>query len=554
MAKQWYFLKGQQQYGPISALELKQKADSGDLGPDDPVRPEDRQNWVQASTVKGLFAAPSPPPPSVPSMPPPPPTAPLPPPLPTALPVSPPNAVTTGDGPKQQVRPFGEWYRATWLSQKSGRTQILVWAACGFAWIPYWYFWTATPSGSLRGKWESLGLVGRIKFATLTIIIGLLVVSSVARRADQSGSISFQGVPSASRRQSGTQSSTAASSRAASTGTIYDFSKDDYTYDFSKDNQSIPAGAKVKTWGNKLTEVGVTQATDLRVKTTDEDNIGKYVEESGYITVDNKWLRHGQRTLWYDDNKTAKYQDEQYLHGKLHGKATTWSENGQQLYEGTFVQGMVRGNTNGWYKTGEHKFSKWWLDDKKHGEHVTWYQNGKMESQATYVNNVLHGRSQSWYDNGQQEFDVWFLNGKRHGHGTWWDERGRKTQDEEYSQDERVGVWTFGYGRMNKPDEFYYVRVSTGPWTGGSRAQFIVRLSLISSACKHFAREGFFQGNFDSDEAFFEVFGRPDRVFPDPESQNFHIWRYDRCSDGPILLHSSWVEKGIPFQLRTYSP
>ena len=107
--------------------------------------------------------------------------------------------------------------------------------------------------------------------------------------------------------------------------------------------------------------------------------------------------------------------------------------------------------------------------------------------------------------------------------------------------------WTFGYGRMNKPDEFYYVRVSTGPWTGGSRAQFIVRLSLISSACKHFAREGFFQGNFDSDEAFFEVFGRPDRVFPDPESQNFHIWRYDRCSDGPILLHSSWVEKGHTF-------
>jgi hypothetical protein len=125
----------------------------------------------------------------------------MPPPLPTALPVSPPNAVTTGNGPKQQVRPFGEWYRATWLSRKSGRIQILVWAACGFAWIPYWYFWTATPSGSLRGKWGSLGLGGKIGYGLLTGVICLLAVKGAVNQRPHTSPTG--GLPSTAARKSG---------------------------------------------------------------------------------------------------------------------------------------------------------------------------------------------------------------------------------------------------------------------------------------------------------------------------------------------------------------
>ena len=66
---------------------------------------------------------------------------------------------STGSVPSHSVRPFGDWYRASSLSQKSGRVQFVAWIAFGFVWIPYWYFWTAAPSGSLRGKWASLGRV-----------------------------------------------------------------------------------------------------------------------------------------------------------------------------------------------------------------------------------------------------------------------------------------------------------------------------------------------------------------------------------------------------------
>jgi hypothetical protein len=80
MAKQWYFVKDGQQHGPISSIELKRKADSGEIGPDAAVRPEDRQNWVKAAAVKGLFIAkamPASPLPAHVSTPSPPPSSPL---------------------------------------------------------------------------------------------------------------------------------------------------------------------------------------------------------------------------------------------------------------------------------------------------------------------------------------------------------------------------------------------------------------------------------------------------------------------------------------------
>lgn len=186
MAKQWYFAKNEQQYGPISAVELKQKFDSGELGPDDEVRPEDRQNWVKASTVKGLFAATGilpPSPPATPSQAPPAlPATSVPPPPPVASSESPPHATTATDLPQQPIQPFSEWYPTTWLSHKSGRIQILVWAAFGFAWIPYWYFWMATPPGSIREKWGSLGLREKLGYALLTGLICLLALQGTMNR------------------------------------------------------------------------------------------------------------------------------------------------------------------------------------------------------------------------------------------------------------------------------------------------------------------------------------------------------------------------------------
>jgi hypothetical protein len=55
MQKKWFIFSGGQQYGPMASDELKRKAESGELQPDDRVRPDDQQDWFKASAVKGLF-------------------------------------------------------------------------------------------------------------------------------------------------------------------------------------------------------------------------------------------------------------------------------------------------------------------------------------------------------------------------------------------------------------------------------------------------------------------------------------------------------------------
>jgi hypothetical protein len=76
MARQWFIFKAGEQSGPMATEELKRKATSGELEPNDWVRPDDRQEWFNATAVKGLrFASSSvegpqqtvPPPPPIPN-------------------------------------------------------------------------------------------------------------------------------------------------------------------------------------------------------------------------------------------------------------------------------------------------------------------------------------------------------------------------------------------------------------------------------------------------------------------------------------------------------
>ena len=68
MSSQWHYTEKGQQRGPISAEELKSRASSKTLDPDDLVWKEGMAEWLPARKIKGLFATPpatteSPPPP-----------------------------------------------------------------------------------------------------------------------------------------------------------------------------------------------------------------------------------------------------------------------------------------------------------------------------------------------------------------------------------------------------------------------------------------------------------------------------------------------------------
>lgn len=55
MTIEWYYTKGNQQFGPVTPVELKKLAEQGDLGSEELVWREGMDEWVPAKRVKGLF-------------------------------------------------------------------------------------------------------------------------------------------------------------------------------------------------------------------------------------------------------------------------------------------------------------------------------------------------------------------------------------------------------------------------------------------------------------------------------------------------------------------
>ena len=52
---EWFYTRGSKRFGPVSAMELKQLADHGELAAEELVWREGMEQWVPARRVKGLF-------------------------------------------------------------------------------------------------------------------------------------------------------------------------------------------------------------------------------------------------------------------------------------------------------------------------------------------------------------------------------------------------------------------------------------------------------------------------------------------------------------------
>ena len=52
---EWYYARNDKQFGPVSANELKQLADAGDLAPDDLLWRDGMDAWTTAVNLRGLF-------------------------------------------------------------------------------------------------------------------------------------------------------------------------------------------------------------------------------------------------------------------------------------------------------------------------------------------------------------------------------------------------------------------------------------------------------------------------------------------------------------------
>jgi len=54
----WFYVQHGETYGPVSSADLRAAAHLGFLSPDDMVRRADRDEWIAASSLRGLFKQP----------------------------------------------------------------------------------------------------------------------------------------------------------------------------------------------------------------------------------------------------------------------------------------------------------------------------------------------------------------------------------------------------------------------------------------------------------------------------------------------------------------
>ncbi len=58
MSKEWFYQLMGTAFGPITSIELRKKAQRGEIAPDTPIRMGSSDRWIDASAVKGLFDPP----------------------------------------------------------------------------------------------------------------------------------------------------------------------------------------------------------------------------------------------------------------------------------------------------------------------------------------------------------------------------------------------------------------------------------------------------------------------------------------------------------------
>ena len=103
----------------------------------------------------------------------------------------------------------------------------------------------------------------------------------------------------------------------------------------------------------------------------------------------------------------------------------------------TYKDGKKHGKETYWYPIGQKASECFYMHDKLEGELTAWTEFGLVIQQDNYKSDLLHGLSRVWNEEGQLESEIMFKHGKPSGKYTFY-ENGVKVKEgiAEYSMDD----------------------------------------------------------------------------------------------------------------------
>lgn len=101
------------------------------------------------------------------------------------------------------------------------------------------------------------------------------------------------------------------------------------------------------------------------------------------------------------DDKDRLIVEEDYVHGKVHGKRICYYPSGKKFSEMTFVDGLAEGPTTGWYENGNIRMTDEMSQGLPNGLQIQYFSDGTKASETPTVNAVRHGTCKHYLPNGQ---------------------------------------------------------------------------------------------------------------------------------------------------------
>ena len=175
--------------------------------------------------------------------------------------------------------------------------------------------------------------------------------------------------------------------------------------------------------------------------------------------------KNGLHKRYYDNGQ--QLSEENYNDGMLEGKWTFWYENGQIQLKGNFkpyevlaedcraerssryifpARDSKHGKWTEWYENGQKKLEQHYKCGRYIGTWIYWYENGQKKSVSNYIDGGLPGRRSSivdgqftvWHENGQKRSEGHYKKNRLEGKLTEWDENGQIMEDQYYKMGELI--------------------------------------------------------------------------------------------------------------------
>lgn len=129
------------------------------------------------------------------------------------------------------------------------------------------------------------------------------------------------------------------------------------------------------------------------------------------------WLWKG---IKYNGYIIEKFQEKiiaklPIIGGQENGIALGWYKNGQKRYQRAYLNGNREGKDLSWYETGHKSAEFFFVNDKYEGEQLTYFDNGKIWQSLHYKNGYEEGKQKSWNESGRVVNNFTVKNGKLYG-------------------------------------------------------------------------------------------------------------------------------------------